>query len=172
MARRPICSPDPIRTMRKTLLLTMLAVLALGTPKLANSQLLDTKVISLDAAKTVLAAAEAEAERNSWTVAIVVVDAGGQLIALHRRDGTQSASVDIAIAKARTSAMFKRPSEALQGLVSGGMLGVLNVEGVMPIQGGIPVIVDGQVIGAVGVSGVSAAQDAQVAEAGVAALRP
>lgn len=157
--------------MRKIALLLSLAVLAFARPTGAEAQLLDVKAISLDGAKAMIAAAEAEAAQNNWNVAIAVVDAGGQLIALHRRDGTQSASIQIAIDKARTAAAFRRSTEMLQQLVSAGTVGVINVEGAMPIQGGFPVLVDGVAIGAIGVSGVTSAQDAQIAQAGLNALR-
>ena len=157
--------------MRNAVLLAAALLLAVATPRVASAQLLDTKMISLAGAKNILAAAEAEAERNNWNVAIVVVDAGGQLIAMHKRDGTQAASIQIAIDKARTAAKFRRPTAAIQQLVAGGTLGVLNVDDVMPIQGGLPVLVNNIVIGAVGVSGVTAAQDEQVAQAGLNALQ-
>ncbi len=157
--------------MRKTVLLLSLILIAFLRPGHAEAQLVDTKAISLDGAKAILAAAEAEAERNSWPMAIAVVDAGGQLIALHRRDGTQTASIQIAIDKARSAAAFRRPTEALQQMVAGGTVGVMNVEGAMPLGGGIPVLLEGVAIGAIGVSGGSVAQDAQVAQAGLEALR-
>lgn len=157
--------------MRKAALLFTLTLIAFSRPAIAEAQLVDTRAISLDGAKAVIAAAEAEAQQNSWAMAIAVVDAGGQLIALHRLDGTQTASIQIAIDKARTAAAFRRPTEALQQAVAGGMGGVLNVEGAMPIQGGIPVMLDGVAIGAVGVSGGSSVQDAQVAQAGLEALQ-
>lgn len=135
------------------------------TPSLA-----DRKVITLDGARRMLAAAGAEARKNNWNVAIAVVDESGNLIAFEKLDDTQVASVDIAIGKARTAARMKRPTKALEDAVSGGRTVMLAVEGIVPLEGGVPVVVDGRIIGAVGVSGVTSQQDAQVASAGVAAL--
>ena len=156
--------------MRKIVLLLSLVLIALVRPGFADAQLVDTKAISLDGAKAILAAAEAEAEQNSWAMAIAVVDAGGQLIALHRRDGTQTASIQIAIDKARTAVGFRRPTDAIQQMVAGGTVGVINVDGAMALGGGFPVMLDGVAIGAVGASGGTVAQDAQVAQAGLDAL--
>jgi glc operon protein GlcG len=130
-----------------------------------------TRTISLEGAKQIAAAAEQEAARNGWNVVIAVVDGSGELILLHRRDGTQLASVSIATGKARTAARFKRPTKLLEDAVAGGRTAMLAVEGIVPMEGGIPVIVDGQVLGAVGVSGVLSSQDAQVAQAGIDALQ-
>jgi glc operon protein GlcG len=137
----------------------------------AAAQTADRKVITLDGAKAILAAAEAEAAKNKWTVAIAVVDESGNLIAFHKIDDTQVGSVDIAIGKARTAARMKRPTKALEDAVAGGRTVMLAVEGITPLEGGVPVMLDGRVIGAVGVSGVTSQQDAQVAQAGAAALR-
>jgi uncharacterized protein GlcG (DUF336 family) len=137
----------------------------------SSPELLHVRAISLEGAKQIVAAAEAEAEKNGWNVAIAVVDASGDTIVLHKRDGTQPSSVAICVGKARTAARWKRPSKVLEESVNGGRFSILAVEGTYPMEGGIPVIVDGQVIGAVGVSGVMAPQDAQVAQAGVDALR-
>ena len=117
-----------------------------------------------------MAAAEAEATKNKWTVAIAIVDEAGDLIALHKIDDTQAGSIDIAIAKARTSARMKRPTKALEDAVAGGRNALLGVEGLMPLEGGVPITVGGRIVGAVGVSGVTSQQDAQVAMAGIAAL--
>ena len=136
----------------------------------ANAQLLDAKVIGMDAARTMMAAAEAEAARNGWPVAIAIVGASGELVAFHKLDGTQSASIDIAIGKARTAARLRRPTKALEDAIASGRMALAAVDGITPLEGGVPVTVDGQVIGAMGVSGVTSQQDAQVAEAGIRAL--
>jgi glc operon protein GlcG len=128
------------------------------------------RFITLEAAKTMAAAGEAEARKNGWNVAIAIVDAGGGLILFHKLDETQPGSIAVAQGKARTAALFKRPSKAIEEAVAGGKQGFLAVEGVVPIQGGLPVIVEGKVIGAVGVSGVTSAQDEQVAQAALVAL--
>ncbi|MCC7179271.1 MAG: heme-binding protein [Acidobacteria bacterium] len=132
--------------------------------------LADRKIITLEGAKRILAAAEAEARKNNWNVAIAVVDESGNLIAFQKLDDTQVGSIDIAIGKARTAARMKRPTKALEDAVAGGRTVMLAVEGIVPLEGGVPVTVDGRIIGAVGVSGVTSQQDAQVASAGVAAL--
>lgn len=153
------------------LLLALALAAALLAPTPAAAQLLDTQLISLEAAKRMTAAAEAEARRNGWNVAIAVVDAAGELILFQRLDGVQPASLDIAVAKARTAARLRRPTRALQDALEGGRTALLALEGVLPLEGGIPVAVDGRVIGAIGVSGVTSQQDAQIAQAGLDALR-
>ena len=127
--------------------------------------------IGYDAAKKALAAAEAEAKKNNWTVAIAIVDSAAKLVAFSKMDNTQHASVDIAIGKAVTSNNLKRPTKALQDLIAqgGGNLRLLAVPGVLPLEGGVPIVVDGKIVGAIGVSGVTSAQDAEVALAGAAA---
>lgn len=117
-----------------------------------------------------VAAAEVEGSRNGWNVAIAIVDAAGGLILFHRLDDTQPASETIAIGKARTAARFKRPSKLLEDSVASGRIALLSLEGVIPMQGGLPIIVEQQVIGAIGVSGVTAVQDEQVAQVGLAAF--
>ncbi len=127
--------------------------------------------IGYDAAKKALAAAEAEAKKNNWPVAIAIVDSSSKLVAFSKMDNTQHASVDIAIGKAVTSNNLKRPTKALQDLVAqgGGNLRLLAVPGVLPLEGGVLIVVDGKIVGAIGVSGVTSAQDAEVAMAGAAA---
>jgi uncharacterized protein GlcG (DUF336 family) len=129
--------------------------------------------ITFDAAKKAIAAAEAEAKKNNWPVAIAIVDSGGQLVAFSKIDNTQHASIDIAIGKATTANNFKRPTKALQdGIAQGGAnLRILAVKGVTPLEGGVPIVVDGKIIGGIGVSGVMANQDAEVAMAGAAAAK-
>lgn len=154
---------------RLTSFVVVLAV-AIGMAT-AHAQTADRKVITLDGAKAILGAAEAEALKNKWTVAIAVVDESGNLIAFHKVDDTQVGSIDIAIGKARTAARMKRPTKALEDAVAGGRTVMLAIEGLTPLEGGVPVMLGGRVIGAVGVSGVTSQQDAQVALAGVAALK-
>ena len=154
-----------------TPLLMLLLAAAAILPRAARAQMLDAKVISLDAAKKIAAAAEAEARKQGWTVAIAVVDVSGGLILFHRFDEVQAASLDLAIAKARTSARFKRPTKALSDAVAAGRMALLAADGYLPLEGGVPVMVEGKVVGAVGVSGVTSEQDAIVAQAGAAAIR-
>src|SRR5262245_59949321 len=128
------------------------------------------KYITLDAAKKMAAAGEAEARKNGWNVAIAVVDASGGLILFQKLDETQPGSIAIAQGKARTAALFKRPTKAIEEAIAAGKQAFLAVDGVVPIQGGVPVIVEDKVIGAIGVSGVTSAQDEQVALAALHAL--
>jgi uncharacterized protein GlcG (DUF336 family) len=129
-----------------------------------------TKYITLEDAKKAMAAAEAVARKNNWNVAIAIVDAGGSLIMFQKIDDTQLGSVNIALGKARTAVHFKRPTKALEEMIVGGRQVFLAVEGITPLQGGLPVMADGKLIGAVGVSGVLSTQDEQVAQAAVDVL--
>ena len=127
--------------------------------------------ISMDAARKAMAAAEKEATENNWNVAIAIVDSGGHLVMMHRLDGTQIAPIRIAEGKARTALEFRRPSKALEDAVAGGGAGLrlLALEGVTPLEGGVLIQAGGRIIGAIGVSGVTSAQDAQIARAGAEA---
>ena len=129
-----------------------------------------TKYITLEGARKMMAAAEAEARKNNWNVAIAIVDAAGNLLMFEKLDDTQFGSVNIAIGKARTAAAFKRPTKALEEIIAGGRTVFLAVSDLTPLQGGLPVTVDGQVIGAVGVSGVLSSQDEQIAQAALDGL--
>jgi len=129
-----------------------------------------TKFITLEAAKKMMAAGEAEAIKNGWNVAITIVGANGDLIMFHKLDDTQPGSIAVSQGKARTAALFKRPSKALEEMIAGGKTAFLAVEGIVPLQGGVPVVVEGKIVGAVGVSGVTSAQDEQVAMAAIAVL--
>jgi glc operon protein GlcG len=128
--------------------------------------------ISVDVAKKVAAAAAAEAKKNGWFMAIAVVDPNGTLIYYEKADNTQAASAVVAIQKARSAAIYKRPTKAFQdGLAKGAEnLRILRLEGAVPVEGGVPLVVDGKLVGAVGVSGDLSEHDNQCATAGVAAL--
>jgi uncharacterized protein GlcG (DUF336 family) len=126
--------------------------------------------VTTEVARKVAAAALAEARKNGWTVAAAVVDTGGTLVYFERIDGTQNGSSDIALEKARTSAMFKRPSKAIADIVASGKVNYLRLSGSIPLEGGHPLIVDGKIVGAIGVSGGSAEQDGTCARAGADAL--
>lgn len=128
------------------------------------------KTLSLEDAKRIAAAAETEAKQNNWPVVITVLDDGGHLIYLQRADGTQLGSIEIAIAKGRGAILFKRPTKNFEEMLAAGRLGFLSAPNVLPIEGGLPVIVDGETVGAVGVSGVKSSEDAQVAKTGVDAF--
>jgi glc operon protein GlcG len=151
------------------LLAAALTALALLAPS-AHAQLASKKALTLDAAKRIAAAAEAEAMKNKWSVVIAVVDDGGHLLYLQRQDGTQTGSIEVAVGKARTAMAFKRPTKVFDDLAkTRPSIVSLGTDAVL-LEGGVPIAVDGQVIGAVGVSGVTSQQDAQIAEAGIAAL--
>ena len=132
--------------------------------------MITTRILSLDDAKTIAAAARAEAVKNNWTVVIAIVDEGGHLMYLERADGTQKASSVIAVEKAKTAILFKRPSLALEEGVTKGRMVMMSLPGAVTVEGGVPIVVDGQYVGAVGVSGVQSSQDGIVARAGVAAF--
>ncbi len=129
--------------------------------------------ITLAQAKTVLAAAEAEAAKQNFTVAIAVVDTAGNLVAFSKGDNTQIASVNVSQGKAYTAVGFKRPTKALQDTLAAGGVGLrtLTLEGVVAAEGGVPLVLNGQIVGAIGVSGMTSEQDGVVAAAGVAALK-
>lgn len=127
-------------------------------------------VLSQTEVSQILAAARAEAQNNQWAVTIVIVDDGGHPLALERLDGCAPSSAYIATEKARTSALGRRESKGYEEMVNGGRFAFLSAPLLTSLEGGVPIIVDGQVVGAVGVSGVKAEQDAQVAKAGVQCL--
>ena len=124
--------------------------------------------ISLENAKKAAAPALAEATKNNWNVAVAIVDPAGNLIYYEKMDNTQLGSANVAIDKARSAALFKRPTKAFQdALAAGGdSVRLLRIQGVVPVEGGIPLVADGKIVGAIGVSGVTSAQDNQCAKAG------
>ena len=126
--------------------------------------------LSLEDAKRVAAAARAEAEKNGWAIVIAVVDDGGHLMYLERMDGTQKASSRIAVEKGRTAILFKRPTKAIEDNVLEGRTVMMGLPGAVPLEGGVPLMKDGQFVGGIGVSGVQSFQDGIVARAGAAAL--
>jgi glc operon protein GlcG len=129
--------------------------------------------ITLDQAKKVLAAAEAEAKKNNWNVVISIVDTGGQLVTMSRLDNTQFGSVEVAREKAYSSVAFRRPTKVFQDSIAKGgeNIRLLGLTGASLLEGGIPIVVDGKIVGGIGVSGVTSAQDAQIAQAGIDALK-
>lgn len=129
--------------------------------------------MTFEQAKKAMAAAEAEAQKNNWAVVIAILDAGGNLMMLSRLDNAQWGSIEVAKAKAKAAVAFRRPTKVFQDLIAqgGANLRLLNLTGDSGVlEGGVPVIVDGKVIGGIGVSGVTSAQDAQIAMAGTAAI--
>jgi len=129
--------------------------------------------VSVENAKKASAAALEEARKGNWKMAVAVVDTGGVLVYYEKMDNTQIGSADIAIEKARTAVRFKRPSKAFQDLVAGGGVGlrILRLPGAIPFEGGIPLVMDGQIVGAIGVSGDSSDHDGICAQAGAGTLK-
>jgi glc operon protein GlcG len=129
--------------------------------------------LALEVAKKVAAPALAEASRNNWAMAVAVVDGAGDLVYFERMDATQAGSVAVAIDKARSAARFKRPTKAFQDMLAGGGDGlrVFRIKGAVPVEGGIPIVIDGKIVGAIGLSGGTSPQDGQCARAGLEALR-
>ena len=128
--------------------------------------------ITLDQAKRVMAAAELEAAKNSWQVGITILDSGGNTVMFHKGDNAQLSAETVSAGKARTALQFKHPSKALDDAISAGGAGMrlLALKDITPIEGGLPIVVDGKIVGAIGVSGVLSAQDTQIALTGIAAL--
>jgi uncharacterized protein GlcG (DUF336 family) len=128
--------------------------------------------ITIETAKTAMAAAGAEATKNGWGVAIAIVDSGGNIVMLHRLDNAQLSAARIAEAKARTAVEFRRPTKALEDAVAGGGVGLRVLTfGASVAEGGVPIVAGGHIIGGIGVSGVASQQDAQVAQAGADAVK-
>jgi uncharacterized protein GlcG (DUF336 family) len=174
-----IRNPEPlmirIRALRSALAITLLLAAVAG-PRIARAQsapaLRATRALTLEAAGRAMMSAAAEAKKNGWNVSVSVVDAAGELIAFARMDGASPASIDISRAKGRTAARLRRPTKALEEAVASGRTGILSFDGVIAVEGGVPIMIDGEFVGAVGVSGASSAQDAQCAQAGVDAVVP
>jgi len=128
--------------------------------------------IALEAAKKVAAPALAEARKNNWAMAVAVVDAAGDLVYFEKMDATQLGSVTVSIDKARSAARFKRPTKAFQDVLAAGGDGlrVLGINGAVPVEGGVPIVIDGKIVGGIGVSGGTSSQDGQCALAGAGAV--
>lgn len=165
--------------LRGILLLILLAVPSLFSPVKAQSSLQPPPIIpyglpiTIENAKLAAAAAVNEARSHKWAMAIAIVDPAGMLVYFEKMTDAQNASVELSLEKARTSALFRRPTRLFQeALAAGGdNLRVLGLTGVVPNAGGIPIVVNGKLIGAIGVSGGSVDQDAQVAQSGVGAVK-
>lgn len=153
--------------MRCFVLFSSMLTLALITV-LAEAQLVEKRALSLDGAKRIAAAAEQKAKTEGARVVIAVVDEGGSLLVLERLDDTQVASVNVGIDKARTAAIYRRPSKVFEDQVRNGRVSALALHGAVALQGGIPIVVDGKVVGAIGVSGETPGQDEEIALAGAA----
>jgi glc operon protein GlcG len=153
----------------KSLKIIAAALLLLSLAAAGHAQIIDKKALTLEAAKRIAAAAEAEAKTKGARVVIAVVDDGGNLLLLERLDDTQVASVEVGIGKARTAAIFRRPSKVFEDQIRDGRVAALALTGATPLQGGIPIIYEGKVIGAIGVSGETPGQDEDIAKVGAAA---
>jgi glc operon protein GlcG len=154
-----------MRSSWKVLVVGLLAITSLFGAQPATRQ-----VLTLEIAKEIAAAAAAEAKTNKWTVVIAILDDGGNLMYLERMDETQIASIQVAQEKAKTAFGFKRPTKVFEDAVAGGRHAVLSLQGATLIEGGIPLTLNGRIVGAIGVSGVTSQQDGQIAQAGANAL--
>ena len=156
--------------MHQRLMVAVMVATCLAAPSPAEGQSPQQPALTLEAATRLADAAQAEATRNKWNVVIAVVDGGGHLVHLRRMDGTQLGSVVVAEEKAKSAVLFRRPTKAFADAVASGRTAVLRLPGAIPIEGGVPLFVGEQAIGAIGVSGVTAEQDGQVAQAGAKAF--
>ena len=154
--------------MKKHLAFAAVALGILAGQVLAHAQLIEKTALTLDGAKKIAAVAEAKAKAEGARVVIAVVDEGGALLLLQRLDDTQVASVNVGIDKARTAAIYRRPSKVFEDQVKNGRVSALALHGAVALQGGVPIVVDGKVIGAIGVSGETPSQDEDIAIAGAA----
>jgi glc operon protein GlcG len=148
------------------------ATLVVGNSARAQAPIPYGEPIKLELANKVIAAAAVEAKKNDWPVAIAVVDPAGFLVAFQRLDNTQLGSVEVALEKAKTSALFRRPTKVFEETLAmgGANLKILKLPGGLPVEGGLPILHEGKIIGAIGVSGVKSTEDAQIASAGLEAL--
>ena len=128
--------------------------------------------VSVEAARKIAAAAVAEAKKNGWKVAAAIVDPSGTLVFYEKMDDTQTGSAHVAIEKARSSALFRRPTKTFEDGVNGGKTNLLGLPGAVPLEGGLPLVAEGRVIGAVGVSGATSQQDGVCAKAGAETVGP
>ena len=161
-----------MRSVPSWLPVAVLAV-SLSVPAVVHAQSAPTPYgapVTTEAAKKAATAALAEGKKNGWNVAAAVVDTGGVLVYFERLENTQNGSTEASIEKARTSAAFRRPSKAFEDVVASGKTNYLKLPGTVPIEGGTPLVVDGKIVGAIGISGASSAQDGVCAKAGADAL--
>lgn len=159
--------------MKKTALIAV-ALLCAGMATFASAQAPSYgPPVTLEQAKRAIAAAEAEARRNNWPMAIAVMDTAGQLVAFQKMDDTQTASIDISQDKGRSAAIYRRPTKVMEDALAAGGAGVrfLNLRNASVVEGGVPLVMNGKVVGAIGVSGGTSPQDGVVAKAGAEALK-
>src|ERR1700674_4649618 len=160
----------------QTLLKALVVLLLVIAPAMTRAQQLPNPYgapVSLENAKKAAAAAIAEAEKNKWSVAVAIVDPNGTLVYYEKLDNTQIGSAKVAVEKARSSALFKRPTKTFEDQLAAGGDGLrtLGLEGAVPLEGGIPIVMDGKIVGAIGVSGAKSPQDVQCAQAGADTLK-
>lgn len=146
-------------------LLATLALLSMAS--MQGADLSTRKALNLAVAKQIAAAAAAEAAKNNWTVVITIVDEGGNALYMERMDNTQIGSIEVSRAKAYSAVGFKRPTKAFEDTVVGGRNTILKLPGALPVEGGLPLMIGDRCLGAIGISGVTSAQDGQIAKAGV-----
>lgn len=149
------------------LLMIGLVVAVVGS----GAELVTRKTLTLEVAKQLAAAAEEHAVKNEWNVVIAILDDGGHPLYLQRMDGVQIGSIEVALRKAQSAVYFKRPSKVFGDALSGGRTALVSLPGAMPFEGGVPIEWEGQILGAIGVSGVTAEQDGMIAQAGADALK-
>ena len=161
--------------MKKCILLLVLSLIfSIGLEWNALAQMPNYGLsVNLETAKKIATSAIAEARKNNWTMAIAITDTGGSLVYFEKMDGTQTGSVRVAIGKSRSAVLFKRPTKVFQDVVAAGGEGIryLVLEGAVPIEGGLPLLMDGKIVGAIGVSGGTSQQDGVVAKAGADTLK-
>jgi glc operon protein GlcG len=155
------------------LLVTLTILLCAGSARAQQMPNPYGAPISLENAKKAAAAAIAEARKNNWTMALAVVDPNGTLVYYEKLDNTQIGSSQVAISKARSAALFKRPTKSFEDQLAKGGDGLrtLGLEGAVPVEGGVPIVIEGKIVGAIGMSGGTSAQDAQCAQVGADALK-
>ena len=160
------------RTFLSPLIFTI-SVVAMTSLALAQMPNLYGAPINLENAKKAAAGAIAESKKNNWTMAVAITDGGGSLVYFEKMDGTQTGSVNVAQDKARSAAMYKRPTKAFQDALAAGGEGwrVLKLDAAIPVEGGLPIVMDGKIVGAIGLSGGTAAQDGVAAKAGAEMLK-
>src|ERR1700726_666833 len=154
-------------------LVTLTILLCDGTAKAQQMPNPYGAPVSLENAKKAASAAIAEARKNNWTMALAVVDPSGTLVYYEKLDNTQIGSSQVAISKARSAALFKRPTKSFEDQLAKGGDGLrtLGLEGAVPLEGGVPIVIEGKIVGAIGMSGGTSAQDAQCAQVGADALK-
>lgn len=160
----------------RSVLKSLVVLIVVLSPVMARAQQMANPYgspVTLENAKKAAAAAIAEAEKNKWTMAVAIVDPDGTLVYYEKMDNTQIGSAKVAINKARSAALYKRPTKAFQDALAAGGDGlrILGLEGAVPVEGGVPLVMDGKIVGAIGMSGAKSSEDAQCAQVGASTLK-